>query len=365
MRILFQTRPDHAQRPGGDGIVIEALRERLIALGFQVDLSGAAAADLHAYDAVHLFNLELMPHTFLQAENARRSGRPYLLTPIYWPSAAAAPWQGCAQPEKTARRLLPEWAVDLVSLAVASRRCPGGARSLALLPSLSRRRLRASVLAGATRIFVSSVAERRQLLRDFQALSPESVTVARFGYRAASPAEATVKLPEPGYFLCVGAYGPRKNQLNLARALRDVPNSRIVFIGSAGPGNEAYRRAVLAEAPPGSLALPEQPHGALPAFYGGARTVVQASFIELPGLVAMEAVANLRPVVAADREPVREYLEGLATFADPGSPPSIRRACLSAVPPDAAAAARFVAGHHWARVARPVEEAYLSLAESI
>ena len=365
MRILFQTRPDHDQRPGGDGIVIEALRERLIALGFRVDLSGAVDADLHAYDAVHLFNLEVMPHTFQQAENARRRGRPYLLTPIYWTPGESAPWRGCVQPEKTVRHLLPERAIDLISLAVACRRFPGGARALARLPSLSRQRLRASVLTGAVRVFASCDAERRRLLRDFPPLSPERVTVARFGYRAAAPAAATVALPEPGYFLCVGAFGPRKNQLHLARALRGVPGARIVFVGSAGPGNEAYRRAVLAEAPPGSLSLPDQPHGALPSFYRGARAVVQASFIELPGLVAIEAVANLRPVVAADREPVREYLEGLAAFADPGSPPAIRRACLSAEAPDAASVARFLDEHDWARVARPVEEAYLSLAASI
>ena len=78
----------------------------------------------------------------------------------------------------------------------------------------------------------------------------------------------------------------------------------------------------------------------------------------------MEAVANRRPVVVSDRGPVREYLEGLVTFADPGSPSSIRRACLSAAPPDAASAARFVAEHDWARVTRPVEEAYLALTGS-
>jgi glycosyltransferase involved in cell wall biosynthesis len=257
--------------------------------------------------------------------------------------------------------LLPERAIDLISLAAACRR-NGGVRKLGRLASLSRQRLRASVLTGATRIFVMSEGERRCLLQDFRTLSPEKVVISRFGYRAASATPATVTLPEPGYFLCVGAFGPRKNQLNLARALRDVPGARIVFIGSAATASERHRRAVLAAAPPGTLSLPDQPHGALPAFYRDARAVVQPSFIELPGLVAMEAVANLRPVVAADREPVREYLTGLASFADPDSPAAIRRACLSALAPDAGRVARFVGAHDWARVARPVEEAYLSLA---
>jgi glycosyltransferase involved in cell wall biosynthesis len=364
VRILFQTRPDHEQRPGGDGVVIEALRERLTALGFRVELSGAIDTDLHEYDAVHLFNLALMPHTFLQAENARRHGRPYLLTPIYWTPRESTPWRGCAQPDKTVRLLLPERVIDLIALAAAARRSRRGVRALAKLPSLSRQDLRASVLAGATQILASCEAERERLLRDFPMLSPQKVAVARFGYRAAPPAEATVPLPEPGYFLCVGAFGPRKNQLNLARAFRGVPGARIVFVGDVPRGNERYRRAVLAEAPPRSLFLPDQPRGALPGFYRGARTVVQTSFIELPGLVAMEAVANLRPVAAADHEPAHEYFDGLVAFADPASPVSIRRACLSAVAPDAASAARFVAEHDWARVARPVEDVYLSLAGS-
>lgn len=364
MRILFQTRPDHEQRPGGDGVVIEELRERLIALGFGVDLSGAVDTDLHEYDAVHLFNLALVPHTFLQAENARRHRRPYFLTPIYWSPRESTPWRGCAQPDKTMRLLLPERVIDLIALAAACRRSRRGVRALAKLPSLSRQDLRASVLAGARDVLASCEAERRRLLRDFPVLPPQKVAVARFGYRAAPPAQATVALPEPGYFLCVGAFGPRKNQLNLARALRGVPGARIVFVGDAPRGNERYRRAVLTEAPPGSLFLPDQPRGALPHFYRGARAVVQTSFIELPGLVAMEAVANLRPVVVADHEPAREYFGGLVTFADPASPLSIRAACLSAVAPDAASAAHFVAEHDWARVAMPIEKIYLSMAQS-
>jgi glycosyltransferase involved in cell wall biosynthesis len=361
MRILFHTRPDHQQRLGGDRVVIEALRDHLIALGFQIDLSGQTDADLQRYDAVHLFNLELMPHTFLQAENARRQKRPYFLTPLYWSPGESAPWQAYVNLQKVARRSLPERFIDPITLAVSCRRSGFSTWTLARLPSLSRQRLRASVLAGAACVLASCEAERRRLLRDFPLLSPEKTAVARFGYRTAPPAKATVVLPEPGYFLCVGSFGPRKNQLNLSRALREVLGARIVFIGSAGPGNKSYRRVVLDAAPAGSIALPVQPDGALPSFYAGARAVVQPSFIELPGLVAMEAVACLCPVVAADREPVREYFEGLVTFADPASPASIRQACLSAAPPDPARAARFVAEHDWARVVHPVAEAYRRL----
>lgn len=361
MRILLQTRPDHEDRPGGDGIVIEALRQHLMNLGFRMDLSGSVCANLRTYDAVHLFNLELMPHTFLQAENARRQKRPYLVTPIYWSPGESAPWRAFAQPEKLVRRLLPERMIDVISMAAACRRSGSGIRKLVRLPSISRQRLRALVVAGARRVLASCEAERQRLLHDFPLLSPERVSVARFGYRAAPLAKATVELPEPGYFLCVGSFGPRKNQLNLARALRGVPGARLVFIGSPGLSGESYRRAVLAEAPPGSLSFPDQPHGALPSFYRGARAVVQPSFIELPGLVAMEAVANLRPVVASDREPVHEYLEGLVTFADPDSPASIRNACLSAAPPDPARAARFVAEHDWSQIACSVAETYRSL----
>lgn len=363
MRVLFHTRPDHDLRPGGDGVVIEALGERLTSLGLQVDLSSATDADLAGYDAVHLFNLELIPHTFLQAANARRQGRPYLVTPIYWTPSESTPPRSYLQPERTVRLLLPDRVVDWLSLAAACRGSPGGVRALAELPSRSRQSLRASVLAGATRVFASCEAERRRLLRDFPTLTPEKVVVARFGYRAARAEAPTVALPEPGYFLCVGAFGPRKNQLNLARALRGVPGARIVFVGGASPRTERYRRAVEAAAP-GSLFLPAQPRGALPAFYAGARAVVQPSFIELPGLVAMEAAASLRSVVTSDHEPAREYLDGLVTFADPASPESIRQACLSAEAARPEDAARFVAEHEWARVAKPVEEAYLSMAAS-
>jgi glycosyltransferase involved in cell wall biosynthesis len=361
VRILLMTSPDHVRRPGGDAIVVESLRDCLRVLGHRVDLSGEPLPDLAGYDAVHLFNLESMPRTFLQAERTRLAGRPYLLTPFYWTPEEAIPWQGCVRPQSILRKLLPERCIDALALATVCGARRRGLGALARLPSLSRQRLRESVLAGAWRVLASCRSERDRLLRDFPGIPPERVAVARLVLPSPSPAQATVPLPEPGYFLCVGAFGPRKNQLGLARALRKTPGARIVFIGSAAPGDQGYLRAVRGEAPPGSLFLPDQPHGALPEFYAGAQAVVQVSFIELPGLVAMEAVANRRPVVVADRPPVREYLDGLALFANPFSGRSIREACLAARPPDEAEASRFVTAHRWDRLTPPIEEAYRTL----
>ena len=261
MRVLFQTRPDHPDRPGGDRVMMEELRDRLIALGLQVDFSSETAPDLRPYEIVHLFNLELIPQTFLQAENARRHGRPYVLTPTYWTPRDAAPRHALPQRARAVRLVVPEQLFDWISLATAWRREAGTGRA-GRCPGRSRQELRAAVLDGAAHVFASCEAERKRLGRDFPPLALENVTIARFGHRAAPPAPATVPLPAPGYFLCVGAFGPRKNQLNVARALRSVPDARLVLVGGVAPGNEPYHRAVMKHAPPDSTFVPDQPRGA-------------------------------------------------------------------------------------------------------
>lgn len=356
MRILLLTRPDHGTRAGGDAVVIDTLRELLEQRGHRVLVAADAAAAAHV-DVVHLFNVDLLPQSFANALTVIGLQRPYVITPLYWPLHEAVPWQAHIGLKRHVVRWMPAPMVDRLALARSQRRWA----SLAL-PARYRRctrhELRRFVLTHAAAILATGAAEQRQLLADFPSVSPSAVHIIRLGYRPAADEPPDQPVPPSGYVLCVGALGPRKNQLGLARALSGLKGARLVCIGQTAHGCEDYARQVRRTAPPDSVFLPDQARGSLPAFYRQAAVVAQPSFIELPGLVAMEAVAHHRPVVIADRPPVLEYLGHLAAAANPVDPDSIRDACSNAVAASDDAIATFVRAHAWETTAAAVDAVY-------
>ncbi len=354
MRVLLAARPHQPSRTGGDRVVLDALHHQLDARGIDVVVAPDPRT-VPPVDVIHLFNLDLLPATYHQVCVARALGVPYVITPLYWPAREAAPWHAHVGVRRRLIRHLPESLVDRLALWRAQHRqaqiAPVGR------PVRSRQELRREILTHARAVLVTGQAERDRLLTDFPGLEPDRLLLAPLGYEPARPGPPTVTPPAAGFVLCVGAIGPRKNQLTLARALRGS-GRRLVLIGSPAEGCAAYLRAVRRAAADDTVFLPDQPHGALVDFYRAASVVAQPSFIELPGLVAIEALAAGRPVVAADRPPVREYLDGLATFCDPGSPDSIRQACERAQPASPAAVDGFLRAHTWVATAEVVAAAY-------
>ncbi len=359
MRVLLVTRPDHATRAGGDAVVIETLRALLAKRGHRVFI-GADAAEARHMDLVHLFNVDLLPHVAVHAHVLRKAGRPYVITPLYWPLREAAPWHAYVGTRRHLHRWCPPAVIDYLA-GLQSRRRWATATPVPGIRGRSRDDLRRDVLMGAAAVAATGQAEREQLLTDYPALDPQRVHVVRLGYHPVAEVPPVSPIPEPGFVLCVGSIGPRKNQLGLARAVASLPNTRLVCIGQPAYGGAEYVRRVRAAAPSGSVFLPDQPHGSLPAFYRHARVVAQPSFIELPGLVAIEAVACARPVVIADRRPMREYFGDLVTRADPSRPEAIARACADATAPAAEAVAAFTAAHRWEATVDATERMYVSV----
>jgi glycosyltransferase involved in cell wall biosynthesis len=164
-----------------------------------------------------------------------------------------------------------------------------------------------------------------------------------------------------GAFVCAGAIGPRKNQLNLVKAFRRLPNERLAVIGQASPGSDRYLRAVRRSAGLNVQFLPNVPHEEMPAIWHSAKACAQPSWIETPGLSAMEALAAGAPVVAADVPPVREYFGDAVWYCDPASPASIAVTCRRAATANRGLGAAFADKYQWDGVLMPLVRAYESL----
>lgn len=165
--------------------------------------------------------------------------------------------------------------------------------------------------------------------------------------------------------LCVGRIEPRKNQLNLIRALReaDIP---LTLAGQVGRFNRAYARQCQREAGRNVRFIGRQPAEALGRLYGRHAVHACVSWYETPGLVNLEAACCGCALVATSGGCTREYLGDEAVYAEPGDPASIRSAIDSAMRrgPSAMLAERVRREFTWEMAARRTLEAYGGMVDS-
>lgn len=363
MRILMQNRPDAYDRPGGDTIQMDRTIRALRESGHVVDLSFEAEPDLGTrdstvntadaargrsvyYNFVYLFNLTTPAWTVRQARNALRQGAPYVLSSVYWDLEAAVPWRGYEFPRNVARAVLPRFAVR------GFKALRGGGRGEV---SLQR-----EILGGARCVFPNSTAERDHLLDRFPGIPREKFVVVLNGVDPPT-AEAT---GAGGYYLCAGAIGPRKNQLNLVRAFKRLDRERLLIVGNAAHGCERYMKAVVRAAPPNVEFRSAVPHEEMTALLADAKALVQPSYIETPGLSAMEAAAMGVPIVVSNVPPVYAYFGDLGFYCDPGDSDSIVDACRAAGMAGHRDGRSFADQYDWRRVLVPMIKHVEALARS-
>lgn len=363
LKILVQNRPDARSNPGGDTVQMDETVRSLRDAGHAVDVSFELRPNLEAYNVVHLFNLTRPIETFIQARNAREQDKPYTLSSVYWNLDAAIPWRAYAFPGRWWRRL-PQGLRGVISrrrfAAQAERQI--GSR---LAPGLrGEEDLQREVVMGALCIFPNSQAEKEHLRQQFAGVGDDRFCVVLNGVAVDQIEASRVRTAGERPFLCAGAIGPRKNQLNLVKAFQRLPRERLRIIGNVAPGCGRYMRAVRIAAGENVEFVAAMPHAAMIDQYAGALALAQPSYIETPGLAAMEAAALGVPIVVSDVGPVREYFGGIAHYCGPDSPESIARACAAAATAEPVDGAAFRERYDWRRVLRPLVEYYDAYAGS-
>lgn len=157
-----------------------------------------------------------------------------------------------------------------------------------------------------------------------------------FGASALSgPDRQALGIPEH-FLLMVGTIEPRKNHLNVLRAISSMPAGDrlpLVIAGRPGWGYE-HTLALARQMEAGRLVrvLDFVPEALLPSLYASAATVLYPSWTEGFGLPILEAFAAGTPVITGTAPALREVGGNLATFVEPGDPDAIAAAIAAHVP---------------------------------
>ncbi len=357
MRVLFLTRKNLTQHPGGDTTQILQTAAAARDAGVTVDVHDEPPADLAAYDVVHLFHLDRLWENLAHARMCHAAGVPAVLSTIYWPTndfdvGGRAGWQGWL-----ARRAGPERYASLrlfqrhVLFCAENRRLP----SAGLKAFSFRARVR-ELLELAAVILPNSAAEAEQIRTRFASQRPVVVVpnAADAGIFRGPSANA-----KRSGVLCVGRIEPRKNQLALIDALRDA-DIELTLVGQPGRYSRGYYDRCRKSAGPYTHFIPQQSPAELCARYQRAAVHACVSWYETPGLASLEAALCGCGLAVSPGGSTQEYFRDYAAYARHDDRDSLREAVQTALqrPQSAALADRVRREFNWARTAKRTIAAY-------
>lgn len=363
MKVLFQSRTTLFSVAGGDTIQVVKTAEALRRIGCQVDISTELEPDLAEYDLVHLFNLIRPQEVYLQALNAKKQSKPVALSTIYvdyseYDRKGRTGLAGLVANLLTSSQL--EY-LKILARAVKNRESNKGTKVLLRhgYGSLQRR------IIALTDVFLpNSASEMRRVIADFPECSkseyvvvPNAVDIDLFDN------EKVNEIVEFEGFrdcvLSVGRIEGRKCQLNLVRAMRDLP-WQLVLVGKPAPNHLDYYQHVLREAGPNVQIIGQLDHEKLPALYKTAKVHCLISWMETTGLSSLEAGAMGCNLVITAKGDTRDYFNDFAFYCEPDSVESIRNAIIKAyeTPTTPKLKKHIIDNFNWGETAKKTLEAY-------
>ncbi len=342
-RVAFHVYPTAFQNPGGGEIQLLKTKQYLEAEGLSVKLFDLWTDKLESFDILHTFGS--VKDALPMMEAAGRAGVKNVLSTICWHSLRAA-W-GNFGSFKTRSAAVVRHAAKVLCPFVPSERKQMMDRADVLIPN--------------------SKSESEQLVRFFQvpkkkiAVIPNAVDPA---FAGAKPDSFIEKFGLGDFVLCVGRIEPRKNQLGMIRALS---RSKVLFvlIGDPVKTYPDYYQACRKAAGDNIHFLGGIPHDSemLRSAYAACNTFLLASWLETPGLAALEAGLAGAKVVITQEGAAPEYFRNFASYVDPNNSSDILGKTLAAVvkPKDALLQNHIRQNFLWEQTAKKTLEIYHNL----
>jgi glycosyltransferase involved in cell wall biosynthesis len=360
MKILMQARVNLYTAPGGDTIQILKTREHLERMGIQCDVSVTPVQDYGPYDLIHLFNYTRIQETYWFAREAKKWGKFVVLSTVYWDNEETERMADLGWRKYLTKRLN----LDQIERLKGTWRLVG------------ERQLNRANLNLVMKGFLRLQKEAIQYIDHFLPNSEGEMALfqTRFGQKATLPytvvpngVDPELLFEGPGNWdsdlkdcvICVARIDGRKNQLNLAKALRGS-SFPLVFVGQPAPNHASYMEKLRDECGPSCYFLGQLPNKEVYRLYGIAKVHCLPSWYETPGLASLEAAAVGCNIVITDRGSTREYFGDYAYYCEPDSVESIREAVFRAYhAPKNEALKRHVLGNFtWAKAAEKTAVAY-------
>ncbi|MBF0493810.1 MAG: glycosyltransferase [Candidatus Omnitrophica bacterium] len=303
MKVAFFIYPSAFQNKGGGEILLENTEKYLIKAGIDVKRFDMWNDKIEDFDILHVFGSvkECLP--LMEVAKSRKVK--VVLESIFWSDF---------------RRAFCETGSSFKKLEMVLRHL---LKVLFPFLNFSRRKM----FRVSDMIVPNSPREAAQISRLF-AVSSRKMFVVPNGvdadYINATSDLFVKKYGLKDFILYVGRIEPRKNQLNLIRAVRGL-DKELVLVGSVVSGYEWYLEKCKIEAGKNVHFLGgfENNSPLLKSAYAACGIFVLPGWFETPGLAALEAALAGAKLVVTDGGSTREYFKDMAEYIRPDSPKDI------------------------------------------
>ncbi len=300
MKVLMNCNNSAFQAPGGGEILLLKTREFLIKKGINIKLFDQWNDKLQDYDILHNFGLSSNCYDLIKAAYNKKV--PVAITPIYsWPSLRFALRAGITLKQK----------LNLSTYSL-----------LHGTPLLNRTTNAYKMLRMASIILTDSKAEKEVVMKTYK-LKSNTFRIAPYGvdkrFYKANKREFIKRYNMEDFLLYTGRIEPRKNVLTLIKVANKFNLPLVIIGGGDYQGGNEYYNLCKKVAKKNVVFIDKMEHESslLGSAYATAKAVVLPSWLENPGLTALEGGLAGANVLVTSRGSTKEYFKDHAFYINP------------------------------------------------
>jgi len=329
MKVLFQTRTNLFDAPGGDMVQMLKTKEFLEKQGVKVDISLELEPDLKGYDIVHLFNLMEPQDIYIQMRNAKKQHKKIVLSTIYGLYTEFERKARGGFFQKVAN-VLSSYQIAFIKTLLKQykdKRMHSGVYSMMYKGYYG---LMKEIVDNTSVFLPNSVSEMNRVAKEFKLKDYKFVSIPNAIDKSVFTDADTDESQNPysqykDCILCAARIEGRKSTLNLVRAVKGT-NYNLVLVGKESANQQAYVNQVHAEAGDNVFFLGTLPHEDLRNLYKMTKVHALVSWMETPGLSSLEAAAMGCNIVVTRKGDTYDYFEDYAFYCEPDDVNSIKNA---------------------------------------
>lgn len=328
MKVLFQTRTNLFEAPGGDMVQMLKTKEFLEKRGIHVDISLAFEPDLTDYDLVHLFNLMEPQDIYRQMINAKKQNKKIVLSTIYGLYTEFERKARGGLFQKLANVLSPYQIgyIKAILKHYKENRMHSGVYQMIFKGYYG---LMKEIVLETSVFLPNSHSEMRRVANEFKLKNQQYVSIPnavdKSVFTEAASLEGNPFLQYKNCILCAARIEGRKSTLNLVRAVKNTPY-HLVLVGKESQNQKEYVDQVHQEAGDNVTFLGAITHQELKQLYQVAKVHALVSWMETPGLSSLEAGAMGINIVITPKGDTYDYFEDFAFYCEPDDVNSIQKA---------------------------------------
>lgn len=332
MKVLFQTRTNLFEAPGGDMVQMLKTKEFLEKTGIQVDISLDFEPNLEGYDLVHLFNLMEPQDIYLQLKNAQRQNKKVVLSTIYGLYTEFERKARGGLFQKIANFLSPYQIVYIKTLVkhYKEKRMHKGVLQMLYKGHYG---LMKEIVDNTSVFLPNSDSEMKRVATEFKLNNPKYVSIPnaidKSVFTDTDDNQTNPFLKHKDCILCAARIEGRKSTLNLVRAVKNT-KYQLVLVGKESQNQKEYVNQVHLEAGKNVTFLGAISHEELKKLYQVCKVHALVSWMETPGLSSLEAAAMGKNIVVTTKGDTYDYFEDYAFYCEPDDIESIKKAITKA-----------------------------------